>query len=87
MFFIIYKLVPHGKINNKVVLTSAVTSTISWELLKVIFTIYLIHFSNFTAVYGAYAALVAVIFWIYYSSFTFVLGAEIGQLYTERKLL
>jgi membrane protein len=87
MFYIIYKLVPHGKINNKVVLTSSVTSTISWELLKILFTVYLINFSNFTAVYGAYAALVAVIFWIYYSSFTFVLGAEIGQLYTERKLL
>ena len=87
MFYIIYKLVPHGKINNKVVLTSSVTSTISWELLKIIFTIYLINFSNFTAVYGAYAAVVAVIFWIYYSSFTFVFGAEIGQLYNERKLL
>jgi membrane protein len=87
MFYIIYKLVPHGKINNKVVIISSVTSTIMWELLKMLFTFYLVNFSNFTAVYGAYAALVAVIFWIYYSSFTFVMGAEIGQLYTERKLL
>ena len=87
MFYTIYKLVPHGKINNKVVLVSSVSSTIMWEILKLVFTMYLVNFSNFAAVYGAYAAIVAVIFWIYYSSTTFVLGAEIGQLYHERKLL
>ena len=87
MFYTIYKLVPHGKINNKVVLVSSVSSTIMWELLKFVFTMYLVNFSNFARVYGAYAAIVAVIFWIYYSSTTFVLGAEIGQLYHERKLL
>lgn len=87
MFYLIYKIVPHGKTGNKVVLVSSLSSTIMWELLKIIFTIYLVNFSNFTAVYGAYAAIVAVIFWIYYSSFTFVLGAEIGQLYNEKILL
>ncbi len=87
MFYTIYKLVPHGKINNKVVLVSSVSSTIMWEILKFVFTMYLVNFSNFARVYGAYAAIVAVIFWIYYSSTTFVIGAEIGQLYHERKLL
>lgn len=87
MFYLIYKIVPHGKIGNKVVLVSSFSSTIMWELLKIAFTIYLVNFSNFTAVYGAYAAVVAVIFWIYYSSFTFVVGAEIGQLYNEKILL
>ena len=87
MFYLIHKIVPHGKIGNKVVLVSSFSSTIMWELLKIAFTIYLVNFSNFTAVYGAYAAIVAVIFWIYYSSFTFVLGAEIGQLYNEKILL
>lgn len=87
MFYLIYKIVPHGKIKNVVVLISALSSTIMWEILKFIFTFYLIKFSNFTAVYGAYAAIVAIIFWIYYSSTTFVIGAEIGQLYHEKKLL
>jgi membrane protein len=87
MFYLIYKIVPHGKIKNVVVLISALSSTVMWEILKFIFTFYLINFSNFTAVYGAYAAIVAIIFWIYYSSTTFVIGAEIGQLYHERELL
>ena len=87
MFYVIYKLVPHGHIKNKIVFISAISSSILWEIVKFIFTTYLVYFSNFKAVYGAYAAIVAVIFWIYYSSFTFVVGAEIGQLYNERKLL
>ena len=87
MFYTIYKLVPHGNINNKVVLISSISSTLLWEMLKFAFTMYLVNFSNFAAVYGAYGAIVAVIFWIYYSSTTFVIGAEIGQLYHEKKLL
>ncbi|RPI13046.1 MAG: YihY/virulence factor BrkB family protein [Ignavibacteriae bacterium] len=87
MFYVIYRLVPHGKINAKVVLISSLSSTILWESLKLIFTAYLVNFSDFTAVYGAYAAVVASIFWIYYSSVTFVIGAEIGQLYMEKRLL
>lgn len=87
MFYTIYKIVPHGKIPNKVVIISSVSSTLLWEILKFVFTLYLVHFSNFTAIYGAYAAIAAVIFWVYYSSTTFVLGAEIGQLYHEKILL
>ena len=87
MFYTVYKIVPHGKIPTKVVIVSSVSSTLMWEILKFAFTLYLVHFSNFTAVYGAYAAIAAVIFWVYYSATTFVLGAEIGQLYHEKKLL
>jgi membrane protein len=87
MFYTVYRIVPHGKISNKIVLVSSISSTLMWEILKFGFTQYLVHFSNFTAVYGAYAAIAAVIFWVYYSSTTFVLGAEIGQLYHEKILL
>ena len=87
MFYIIHKIVPHGQVNKRAALVAAISSAIMFELLKYLFTIYLVSFSNFAAVYGAYAALVSVIFWIYYSSFIFVLGAEIGQLYNEKRLL
>jgi membrane protein len=87
MFYIIHKIVPHGQVKKKTATIASLSSAIMFELLKHLFTIYLVSFSNFAAVYGAYAAIVSVIFWIYYSSFIFVLGAEIGQLYHERKLL
>lgn len=84
MFYLIYKIVPHGKIQNKIVIISSISSTIMWEILKIAFTIYITEFSNMTAIYGAYTAIVAVILWLYYSSVTFVIGAEIGQLYKEK---
>lgn len=87
MFYVMYKVVPHGNIKNKIVLISSISATILWELLKIIFTVYLVNFSNYKAIYGAYGAIVAVIFWIYYSSFAFVVGAEIGQLSNEKQLL
>ena len=87
MFYVIYKLVPNGRVNTKIALISAITCAFLWEILKNLFTLYLINIANYAAVYGSYAAIVALIFWIYYSSFVFVLGAEVGQLYNEKKLL
>jgi membrane protein len=87
MFWVIHRLVPHGKINSRVVMISSLSSTVLWEALKILFTAYLVNFSDFTAVYGAYAAIVAVVFWIYYSSVIFVIGAELGQLFIEKRLI
>jgi membrane protein len=87
MFYLIYKLVPNGKVNTKIALVSAITGAFLWEVLKTLFTVYLVNFANYAAIYGTYAAIVALIFWIYYSSFVFVLGAEAGQLYNEKILL
>lgn len=87
MFYLIYKLVPNGKVHTKIALLSAITGAFLWEVLKNLFSYYLVNVANYAAVYGTYAAIVALIFWIYYSSFVFVLGAEVGQLYNEKILL
>ncbi|MCI0448493.1 MAG: YihY/virulence factor BrkB family protein [Chlorobi bacterium] len=87
MFYLIFKLVPQGFVNQKVAVISSLTATILSETIKILFIMYLVSFANYQKVYGAYAAIVAVIFWLYYSSLTFVIGAEIGQLYKEKKLI
>jgi membrane protein len=87
MFYLIFKLVPQGFVNQKVAVISSLTATFLSETIKVLFIMYLVSFANYQKVYGAYAAIVAVIFWLYYSSLTFVIGAEIGQLYKEKKLI
>jgi membrane protein len=86
MFYLIFKLVPYGKINNKIIIISSITSAVLNTALKYLFVLYLVTFANYQKVYGAYAAIIGLIFWIYYSSFTFVLGAETGQLYREKTL-
>jgi membrane protein len=87
MFYLIFKLVPEGFVSGKVALISSITAAILYESLKFLFLLYLISFANYQKVYGAYAAIVAIIFWVYYSSLTFVIGAEAGQLYKERNLI
>jgi len=87
MFYLIFKLVPQGYVSQKVAIISSTTASLLYEALKFIFIFYLTSFANYQKVYGAYAAIVAVIFWLYYSSFTFVIGAEMGQLYKEKKLI
>lgn len=87
MFYLIFKLVPQGFVSQKVAIISSITASILYEALKYLFIIYLVSFANYQRVYGTYAAIVAVIFWLYYSSLTFVIGAEAGQLYKEKKLL
>jgi membrane protein len=87
MFYLIFKLVPQGFVSPKVSLISSLTAAVLYEILKFLFLIYLVSFANYQKVYGAYAAFVAIIFWLYYSSLTFVIGAEVGQLYKEKKLI
>jgi membrane protein len=87
MYYIIHRIVPHGQVKKDTAVVAAASTAIMFEVLKYLFTFYLVSFSNFGAVYGAYAALVSIVFWIYYSSYIFVFGAEIGQLYNEQKLL
>ncbi len=87
MFYLIFKLVPQGYVSQKVALISSITAAVLYEALKYLFIFYLVSFANYQRVYGTYAAIVAVIFWLYYSSLTFVIGAETGQLYKEKKLI
>jgi membrane protein len=84
-FFIVYYLVPQFKVPFKVVLVSALSSAILWATVQYLFGYYLTHFITLKKVYGAYLFAIIVIFWIYYTSLVFILGAEIGQLYRERR--
>ena len=83
-FVVIYYVVPFRRPPRKVILLSALSATILWELAKELFGIYITHFVMLKKVYGAYALMVVVAFWIYYTSIVFIIGAEIGQLYRER---
>ncbi len=86
MFYIVLRILPEGKVNIKTALLASFWCSILWEILKIAFTIYLVKFSNYAAVYGTYAAIVLVL-WIYFSAVVFVTGAEIGQIYNERNIM
>ena len=85
LFFIFYDFIPYDKMNKKVVAVSALWATIFWTLAEELFGFFLVHFASFKRIYGAYVFIIVVVIWIYYSAVVFLLGAQIGQLYKERR--
>jgi membrane protein len=56
-----------------------------WQIAQRLFGYYIAHMVTLQNVYGAYFFMVVVATWVYYSSLVLILGAEIGQLYRERR--
>jgi YihY family inner membrane protein len=77
IFFVIYWLVPNGKISARRVFPVALWFGILWELMKYGYIVLLPHM-NFQAVYGPFAASVALIFWGYFSGLILLAGAFIS---------
>ncbi|RME28871.1 MAG: hypothetical protein D6800_03425, partial [Candidatus Zixiibacteriota bacterium] len=84
--FLIYLVVPVKRPVVNVALVSAIAATVLWKLAVLLFGFYIEHAVTITRIYGAYALIVIVGLWVYYSALVFIIGAEIGQLYRERKL-
>jgi membrane protein len=84
LFLILYYTVPVTKLPKKATMISALWAAVLWEAAKQAFGYYIYNFGTLGKIYGTYALIVVVAFWIYYSSVVFIIGAEIGQLYTER---
>jgi len=87
VFAILYFAVPVKRIGRKAVFVSALWAAILWEAAKQLFELYITNYAAYGKIYGAYALVVVVAFWIYYSSVVFIIGAEIGRLFYERKYL
>lgn len=85
MFYVFYKIIPYAKLGKRVPLVAAISSTILWEIARQVFGYYISQIATLNRIYGTYALVVVVAFWIYYSSILFIIGAEIGQLYRERR--
>ncbi|MCK5086490.1 MAG: YihY/virulence factor BrkB family protein [Melioribacteraceae bacterium] len=84
-FFLFYLLIPYEKLNYRVPLVSAFWATLLWELARSLFGYYVVNFLALNNLYGAFLFISVVMFWIFYASIVFLIAAEIGQLYRERR--
>jgi membrane protein len=84
-FFIVYYFIPYKKPPQKAIVVSAVSASLLWLLAERVFGFYITNIVTLKRIYGAYFFMIVVAFWIYYTSLVFILGAEIGQLFRERK--
>lgn len=81
MFFLIYRYLPARRIPWRVAAVAATFASVSFELLKSAFALYVAYVANYESTYGYVYTTVVVVFWVYYASVVFVLGGEVGQVY------
>lgn len=87
LFLLSYYFIPYERLGKRVPAVAALWATILWEVMRNLFGYYVTDFLSVNRVYEAFVLIAVVIFWIFYSSVLFVIGAEIGQLYRERRIL
>jgi membrane protein len=85
MFFLVYALIPYERLDKKIPAISALWATLFWEVSRTIFAYYAKNFISTNKLYGALGLVVVVLLWVYFLSMIFLIAAEIGQLYREKK--
>jgi YihY family inner membrane protein len=82
IFFLIYWLLPNGKINARSVLPAAVAMGVLWEVGKVLY-IKALPWLDFQEVYGqAFSISVALMFWAFISGLMLLAGAHLSSDFT-----
>jgi membrane protein len=77
-FSVIYKFVPHSKVEFRHAMLGGLVAAVLFELAKFGFVIYIRSFGNTQNVlYGSLAAIPIFLFWLYIVSIIFLLGAQI----------
>jgi membrane protein len=85
MFFAMYNLIPNRRLGFKVPALGAFWATLLWIIAKEIFGYYITNMASLKRIYGTYMFVAVLTFWIYYSSVVFLIGAQIAQLFSERR--
>lgn len=85
LFYLFYYLIPYEKLGRLVPAIGALWATILWEIARGVFGYYVSVFLSGSKVYGAFVLIIVILFWLFYSSLIFLLGAEIAQLFREKR--
>jgi membrane protein len=86
MFVLIYRYLPFRRINWRTALVSSTFTTIGFELLRRAFAWYALNVANYKGTYANFFNLIIVVFWMYYIGVVFILGGEVGQVYSMRRI-
>jgi len=79
MFFLVYWLLPNGKVRPLAVLPAAVLTGLIWDLSKYVYILSL-HWLDFQDVYGPFALSVTLMFWAFVSGMLLLAGAQLSVL-------
>jgi len=87
MFFVLYRFVPNFRLPGKVLVYITLLNAILFEVMKYVYTFYVLEISSLSKIYGAYAFIVITIFMIYYISLVTVFSATLGKIFMDRNKL
>ena len=79
-FFLLYWILPHGKVNPKTVLPSAVAMGLFWETGRYLY-VKALPWLNFPEVYGPFSISVTLMFWAFISGLMILAGAQLASDY------
>jgi membrane protein len=85
MFVLIYRYLPIRRIQWRTALIAATFTAVTFELMKVAFGWYFANYANYST-YGTISFLAIVIIWVYYAAIAFILGGEVGQVASLKRI-
>lgn len=86
-FIFMYKFTPAKRLTWIQVIPGAIFTTIGWLVVSTCFAFYVNSFSNYSRIYGSFAAIFILMTWMYLSSFILLIGGEINALLLEDESL
>ena len=75
-----------GAISFNVLVALTFTAT-CFELLKYVFSWYVTELAQYGSAYGNLITIAVLFFWIYYGVIVFILGGEVAQVWTMRRVV
>jgi membrane protein len=81
-FTFMYWMIPNRKVPLRNAANAGIIAGVLFELLKIVFSFFMKHFTSYEIVYGAFAALPVFLLWIYLSWNVVLLGVEISYALT-----
>ncbi len=82
-FYLLYYVLTPVR-NKKLLLMSAAPAVIIWYAGRYLFKYFILSLGRYTAFFGAYGAFIAFLLWVYFSTFVFVLCAELLSILSVR---
>lgn len=85
LVFIIYRFIPPRKLSDSSLFKGALFASLSYEVVKTLFSYYITEFNDYSSIFGSLNTLVILMIWIWYTCFLFIFGAEMAWVFYERK--
>lgn len=86
LIFIIYRYVPPKKLDNKSIFKGALFASMSYEIIKTLFSFYITEINDYSSIFGSLSTIVILMIWIWYTCFIFVIGAEMAWVFFENRV-